>query len=100
MVKITKTMEKERSFSVELKPKVNLRHMAFNRDSRENALIEGSIGELEHAEFVEDMVLEILGRKGVLRIDISENEITRKGAGTKDPAHAIHNEANNPWNEC
>jgi len=100
MVKKTRTMEKERSFSVELKPKVNLRHIAFNRDSRENALIEGSIGELEHAEFVEDMVLEILGRKGVLRIDISENEIARKGAGTKDPAHAIHKEVKKPWNEC
>ena len=100
MVKKNTTMEKERSFSVELKPKVNLRHIAFNSDSRENALIEGSIGELEHAEFVEDMVLEILGRKGVLRIDISENEIRRKGAGTDDPAHAIHNEANKPWNEC
>ena len=99
-MKKTKTTEKERSFSVELRPKVNLRHIAFNRDSRENTLIEGSIGELEHTKFVEDMILEILGRKGVLRIDISENEITRKGAGTKDPAHAIHNEANKPWNEC
>ncbi len=93
MVKKTRTTEKERSFSVELNPEVNLRHISFNNDSRENALIEGSIGELEHAEFVEDMVLEILGRKGVLRIDISENEITKKGAVTKDPAHANHNEA-------
>lgn len=88
MVRKTKPMEKERSFSVELKPKVNLRHLAFNNDSGENALIEGSIGEFEHAEFVEDMVLEILGRKGVLRIDISENEIkTRsryKGSGSYD----------------
>ena len=100
MVKKTKTTEKERSFSVELKPKVNLRHIAFNHDTRENALIEGSIGELEHAEFVEDMVLEILGRKGVLRIDISENEIIRKRAGMKDPAQEIHKEANKPWNEC
>ncbi len=89
MVKKNKPVEKERSFSVELKPDVNLRHIAFNQDSRENALIEGSIGELEHARFVEDMVLEILGRKGVLRIDISEDEITKKGAGTKDPAHTI-----------
>jgi len=99
MVKKTKAGEKERSFSVELKPKVNLRHIAFDRDSRENTLIEGSIGELEHTEFVEDMVLEIAGRKGVLRIDISENEIRRKGAGTKEPAHAIHNDVNNQRNE-
>jgi len=86
IVKKNKPMEKERSFSVDLKSTVNLRHVAFNSDSREHALIEGSIGELEHAEFFEDMVLEIQGRKGVLRIDISENEITKKGAGTKDPA--------------
>jgi hypothetical protein len=78
MVKKTRPMEKERSFSVELKPKVNLRHIAFTYDSRESAIIEGSIGELEHAGFVEDMVLEIRGRKGVVRIDISEDEITQK----------------------
>ena len=46
--------------------------------SQENAVIEGTIGKLEHAEFVEDMVLEVQGRKGVLRIDISENEIKEK----------------------
>ena len=53
-------------------------------DSQENAVIEGTIGKLEHAEFVEDMVLEVQGRKGVLRIDISENEIKRKGANAQD----------------
>jgi hypothetical protein len=89
MVKKTGPLEKERSFSVELKPEANLRHIAYNNNSREHAIIEGSIGELEHAEFVEDMVLEIRGRKGVVRIDISEDDVTRKEAGTKDPAHAI-----------
>ena len=77
-----KSIEKERSFSVELKSKVNLKNITLNNDSRENVVIEGTIGKLEHAEFVEDAVLEVLGKKGVLRIDISEDEIKRKGKGT------------------
>jgi hypothetical protein len=90
MVNENKPREKERSFSIELKPKVTLQNITLNNGSHENALIEGTIGELEHAEFVEDMVLEVLGRKGVLRIDISENEVKRKGAGTNDPVYAKH----------
>ena len=78
MANENKPMEKERSFSVELKSKVNLKNITLNNDSQENALIEGTIGKLEHAEFVDDMVLEVLGKKGVLRIDISENEIKGK----------------------
>jgi hypothetical protein len=78
MVNENKPIEKDRSFSVELKSKVNLKNITLNNDSQENALIEGTIGKLEHAEFVDDMVLEVLGKKGVLRIDISENEIKGK----------------------
>ena len=72
-------IEKERSFSIELKSKDNLKNITLNNASQENALIEGTIGKLEHAQFVEDSVLEVQGKKGVLRIDISENEIKRKG---------------------
>ena len=79
-----KPIEKERSFSVELKSKANLKNITLNNDVQENAVIEGTIGKLEHAGFVEDMVLEVIGRKGILRIDISENEIKRKGANAQD----------------
>jgi hypothetical protein len=79
-----KPIEKERSFSVELKSKANLKNITLNSDAQENAVIEGTIGKLEHAGFVEDMVLEVMGRKGILRIDISENEIKRKGANAQD----------------
>ena len=78
MAKENKPTEKERYFSIELKSKVNLKNITLNNDSQENALLEGTIGKLEHAEFVDDMVLEVLGNKGVLRIDISENEIKGK----------------------
>jgi hypothetical protein len=81
-----KAMEEERSFSIELKSKVNLKNMTLSDRSQENAVIEGTIGKLEHAEFVEDSVLEVQGIKGVLRIDVSENEIKRKGANAQDNA--------------
>jgi hypothetical protein len=79
-----KPIEKERSFSVELKSKANFKNITLNTDIQENAVIEGTIGKLEHAGFVEDSVLEVTGRKGVLRIDISETEIKRKGANVQD----------------
>ena len=81
-----KPIEKERSFSVELKSKANLKNITLNNDVQENAVIEGTIGKLEHAGFVEDTVLEVMGRKGILRIDITENEIKRKGANAQDNA--------------
>jgi len=84
MSNVNKPIEKERSFSVELKSKANLKNITLNTDIQENAVIEGTIGKLEHAGFVEDSVLEVTGRKGVLRIDISETEIKRKGANVQD----------------
>ncbi len=63
MVKENKPMEKGRPFSVELKSKVNLKNIALNNDAQDNALIEGTIGKLDHAEYVEDTVLEALGPK-------------------------------------
>ena len=84
MANENKPIEKERSFSVELKSKANLKNITLNTDIQENAVIEGTIGKLEHAGFVEDSVLEVTGRKGVLRIDISETEIKRKEANVQD----------------
>ena len=93
-----KPIEKERSFSVELKSKANLKNITLNNDVQENAVIEGTIGKLEHAGFVEDTVLEVQGIKGVLRIDISENEIKRKGANAQDNASKKGGELNNGEN--
>ena len=72
-----KPTDKERSFSVELKSKNNLRNLTLNSNPQENAIIEGTIGKLEYAEFVEDTILEVSGAKGILRIEIRENEIKR-----------------------
>jgi hypothetical protein len=72
-----KIEEDERFFSVELKSRINLKNVTLTNGGQENVLIEGSIGELQRAEFAEDMILEVVGDKGVLRINITREEISK-----------------------
>ena len=44
----------------------------------DNVLVEGTIGELQRAQFVEGIVLEVIGDKGVLRINLTPEEIKTK----------------------
>ena len=70
--------ENERFFSVELKSKVNLKNVTLTNEGQENVLVEGSIGELQRAEFSEGIILEVVGDKGVLRINLSLDDIKQK----------------------
>lgn len=70
--------ENERFFSVELKSGVNLKNVTLTNEGQQNVLIEGSIGELQHAEFIEGIILEVVGDKGVLRINLVLDEINQK----------------------
>lgn len=72
-----KTSRKERVFSVELKSKRNLKNVTLTDDSSGNVLIEGTIGELVHARFAEGVVLEVVGNKGVVRLDLGEDDIKK-----------------------
>ncbi len=74
---------KERSFSLELKSKSNLKSVSIPNGASENVLVEGTIGKLIRIGFAEGIVLEIVGEKGVLRIDIKEDEATQSKA--RDP---------------
>ncbi len=67
--------KKERVFSVELKSKKHLKNVTLASGSTNTALIEGTLGELVQATFKEGLILEVIGTKGVLRIDLEENEI-------------------------
>ncbi len=69
---------KQRFFSVELQTKTNLKNLILTSAPKENVLIEGTIGELTKATFTEGIMLEVIGTKGTLRIDIAEQEITPK----------------------
>jgi hypothetical protein len=72
-------MEKqnERFFSVELKTKASLKNITLNSCVKdcENVLVEGTIGQLQHAIFTEGVVLEVFGDKGILRINLTPDEI-------------------------
>jgi hypothetical protein len=67
--------DKERFFSVELKSKADLKSVTLANGSRDSVLIEGSIGELVQATFVEGEILEIAGKTGTLRINLKEEEL-------------------------
>jgi len=70
----TKNLE-ERSFSIELKNKQNLKNITLNSSSTENVLLEGTIGELKTASFVSEDILEVVGSQGVLRVNVAKQEI-------------------------
>jgi len=71
------TGNKTRVFSVELKSKRNLKNVTLTNGSSDSVLLEGTIGELIQAKFAEGIILEIIGKDGVLRVDLSEEEIQK-----------------------
>ncbi len=73
----SKLTDKERFFSVELKSKRHLKNVTLTNGSSDNVLLEGTIGELVQATFAEGVILEVVGKKGVLRIDLGKDEIKK-----------------------
>jgi len=67
--------ESERFFSVELKSKAHLKNVTLTNGSADSALIEGTLGELVQATFAEDIILEVVGTKGIFRINLAHHEI-------------------------
>ncbi len=67
----------ERFFSVELRAKASLKNAILANGSRDSVLVEGTIGKLVRATFVEGEVLEVVGEHGVLRINLREDEVTK-----------------------
>jgi len=65
----------ESSFSIELKSKEYLKTMNLANGECEGVVVEGTIGQLQSAQFTEGIVLEVVGQKGVLRIDLSPDQI-------------------------
>ena len=72
-----KTENKERVFSVELKSKTHLKNVTLTNGTTENVLVEGTIGTLLQAKFEEGVILEVIGSKGILRLDLSPDEIKK-----------------------
>ena len=73
----SKTGNKERVFSVELKSKRHLKNVTLTNGTDDSVLVEGTIGKLVHATFEDGIVLEVVGKKGTLRLDLGEDEIKK-----------------------
>jgi hypothetical protein len=73
-----KTKPRERVFTIELRSKRDLKSVALNKDADETAYVQGTVGELVEARFEEDVILEVRGTRGVLRVDLGEDEIKKR----------------------
>ena len=78
-----KIQDNERFFSIELKSKAHLKNVTLTNGSTDSALLEGTLGELIQASFAEDEILEVVGNKGVLRINLSQGEIKKSQSEVK-----------------
>ncbi len=75
--------KKPRVFTVELKSKGALKSASLGNGSREGVVIEGTLGTLTSADFLEGVVLEVVGTKGVLRLDLRREEVRETSRGTR-----------------
>jgi hypothetical protein len=73
----------EKSFSIELKAKEYIKTINLTNGVAESVVIEGTIGQFLNAEFAEDVMLEIVGKKGILRIDLSPDQIKNQRTEVK-----------------
>lgn len=69
----------DRDFSIELTSNEHLTRLStVSNGTNAGVLIEGTLGKLQHAFFVEPEILEVKGTCGVLRLNLRNNEITAK----------------------
>jgi hypothetical protein len=73
----TKNGKGELVFTVELKSRGNVKNVALSNGAQ-GVLIEGTLGALKRAEFVEDIVLEVTGDNGVLRVDLAREDLAKQ----------------------
>jgi hypothetical protein len=72
-------------FAIELRSKEGVKGISLDGD--EKVFIEGSLGTLQRARFLEGLVLEIIGSGGELRVDLAENDLILQPPGAGGPKH-------------
>lgn len=65
----------DRDFSIELTSNKH-RLSILSTDTNGSVLMEGTLGKLQHALFVDPEILEVRGSYGVLRLHLRRSEIT------------------------
>ena len=73
----------DRFFSIELESKTSLKNATLASSENQRVLVEGTIGGLQSAEFVDGVVLEVVGSKGVVRINLTQSEICKAATSLK-----------------
>jgi hypothetical protein len=74
---MSKRRSKNHAFSVEMKSKKYIKTISMSNDTHEGVLFEGFLGELEELGMVEEVILEVKGSNGTLRIDLNEDELRK-----------------------
>ena len=65
----------EHSFSIEMKSKKYVKNISISDEDYNRVLFEGFLGELKGLSLIEGRMLEVKGFNGILRIDLSEDEL-------------------------
>jgi hypothetical protein len=81
-----KSKKKNGFFSVEIESQKHLTNVSISNNSRERVLIEGFLGDFSEIEMIEDVLIQFKGAYGVLRIDLSEDELWQKLSAKKEAA--------------
>ncbi|OGD58468.1 hypothetical protein A3K78_00080 [Candidatus Bathyarchaeota archaeon RBG_13_52_12] len=71
------------SFSVELDDREHVKRFFILNDSGNRVLFEGYLIELKEISLVEGLILEVRGSNGILRIDMTEEELRRALVGKR-----------------
>jgi hypothetical protein len=67
----------EHSFSIEMKSEHSVRRMSFLDEENGHVFFEGYLGELRNISMVEGVMLEIEGINGILKLDITQQDMEK-----------------------
>jgi hypothetical protein len=67
----------EHSFSIEMKSKRWVKRISFLDEGAGDVFFEGFLGPLKNLAMVEGVMLEIEGKNGVLKLDITQLEVEK-----------------------
>ena len=70
-----------RGFTLELKSKSHVKSVAVPNGAK-GVFMEGTSGSLKHADFLDGVVLEVVGGDGVLRVDLAKEELGNPSEGS------------------
>lgn len=65
------------SFSIELNSRGHIKRVSLPDGSGDRLTIEGSLGELDGMELIEDIILVVRGTSGVLRMNLTREELEK-----------------------